>query len=1082
MELKTFFAQDLSGNVIPSPTVDVYQPGTTTRVTGLQTATGAALSNPFTGTSTGQITLAAPDGTYDLAISGGGRAITMRVRFVDVDADSVAAAAASALSASENASGAQADRIAAQAARDAAFVNADVYTSIAAAQDDAGLANGQQYQIVSADGLTMLRYRKDSSSTSTPMASYPTASAAMLTSGNIFATTATVAELFGGAVSVSVDGRVVGFTIPAGQTGAIPGAGSYVGAEIPSTSMREKTVRLIQRYQATAGWMSAVSPLGGVVVQSRSASATTNLTPTSFSREQVGTEIVQICTCVVPVDSLAIRQVMQVNSKNLAESSDQTIQIVGVAYQVVSDTNATQTIADAALAQRMEWINPAISAAVAPVTASVNTMSSRIDQNALTSGNVLGTATSGQSNSEAFNGAAITTTSGVTSGFSIPADDGTGTKTGVNTYVTRFFDGTTLVGKTIDITAKYTVSENFLASCPAGTNALQVRIGGVVTTISETTAARAVTQDGTKLIIKARYAVPAGTTDIGVLYQVRSTSIAQAFVRSITIDSIGYQLGEEVGKTTNDVMLDQRMNVALAEALDGVVSTTTVIQAGPTRTYTTPKLANDAVVNATATARTEIQLDAGTYSTDPEGWSLAHYATLKGYGANTPVIHYAGADGATHADLETMWIRRDGTLENVKVTGRNVRYAIHAESGSPATATKDCKVTIKNSWIEHLGNVNNNWSTQSAWGSGISSGWHVRSENNIYRAPFSAFFYHTNGDFEKPTLVENIGDTFINTGASATGTAIELQPMGTKQRDQHRIIGCTIDGVFRYNVYLWLYTTIDYQPANHCEIESSGYGNTPAVFRVSDFGRALRIRAIAGAGSSVVVSGDAVPVIFGTARSFPGVENLPAYVDGTFDISGTGVGLSSNIFITSLGKRLGNCTSVNKTLTVTINGGTPTSIVFNQDYTNVDNATIIAAIQGSVGATSLAVVDTYAPGELYHPRLTDEERTLYNQSATIGIPKGSVLAFDGSRKFVRLMTSSDAASLFAGVALEDIYPLTFGRVKTRGWLWLPYVRMSPGALTFGATMSVGATPGRVDAGGSQGLLRAVRTEAVEVAP
>lgn len=85
MELKTYFAQDLQGNVIPSPTVYIYQPGTTTLATGLQTASGAALSNPFTGTSTGQIQLRAPTGAYDMRIAGAGRDYTIRVQFIDLD-------------------------------------------------------------------------------------------------------------------------------------------------------------------------------------------------------------------------------------------------------------------------------------------------------------------------------------------------------------------------------------------------------------------------------------------------------------------------------------------------------------------------------------------------------------------------------------------------------------------------------------------------------------------------------------------------------------------------------------------------------------------------------------------------------------------------------------------------------------------------------------------------------------------------------------------------------------------------------------------------------------------------------------
>ena len=60
---------------------------------------------------------------------------------------------------------------AAEAARDAAFVNANVFATEAAGR--AAVANGQQFQVVSADGLSILRYRRDSSSASTLMATYP---------------------------------------------------------------------------------------------------------------------------------------------------------------------------------------------------------------------------------------------------------------------------------------------------------------------------------------------------------------------------------------------------------------------------------------------------------------------------------------------------------------------------------------------------------------------------------------------------------------------------------------------------------------------------------------------------------------------------------------------------------------------------------------------------------------------------------------------------------------------------------------------------------------------------------------------
>ena len=89
MELKNFFAQDAQGNIIPSPTVYLYQPGTTTLAIGLKDAAGAPLANPFTGTAQGQVQLAAPDGDYDLRVAGAGRDFTMRVRFIDVVPGSV---------------------------------------------------------------------------------------------------------------------------------------------------------------------------------------------------------------------------------------------------------------------------------------------------------------------------------------------------------------------------------------------------------------------------------------------------------------------------------------------------------------------------------------------------------------------------------------------------------------------------------------------------------------------------------------------------------------------------------------------------------------------------------------------------------------------------------------------------------------------------------------------------------------------------------------------------------------------------------------------------------------------------------
>jgi hypothetical protein len=109
MELKNFFALDLQGNALRNPVAYLYQVGTQTLVTGLQSADGTARTNPFTGSTSGQLSFAAPDGEYDLRVVGGGRDTTMRVQFLDAGeqvadvAASVASATASALAAQNSA-------------------------------------------------------------------------------------------------------------------------------------------------------------------------------------------------------------------------------------------------------------------------------------------------------------------------------------------------------------------------------------------------------------------------------------------------------------------------------------------------------------------------------------------------------------------------------------------------------------------------------------------------------------------------------------------------------------------------------------------------------------------------------------------------------------------------------------------------------------------------------------------------------------------------------------------------------------------------------------------------------------------
>ncbi len=167
------------------------------------------------------------------------------------------------------------------------------------------------------------------------------------------------------------------------------------------------------------------------------------------------------------------------------------------------------------------------------------------------------------------------------------------------------------------------------------------------------------------------------------------------------------------------------------------------------------------------------------------------------------------------------------------------------------------------------------------------------------------------------------------------------------------------------------------------------------MFVIDDFGRALKIESVTESSiSEIAVSGNAVPVIFGSVVSKPGAGGIRGYVHGEFDVSGTPVGPNADLQITSLGKRLGDCTSVNKVLTIEIDGTSSVNVIFNANYTSASNATILSMINAALG--SAATASLYAVGERYRPLFADEERTFINSSAT-GIHMGAACAYTSDR-------------------------------------------------------------------------------------
>ena len=111
----------------------------------------------------------------------------------------------------------------------------------------------------------------------------------------------------------------------------------------------------------------------------------------------------------------------------------------------------------------------------------------------------------------------------------------------------------------------------------------------------------------------------------------------------------------------------------------------------------------------------------------------------------------------------------------------------------------------------------------------------------------------------------------------------------------------------------------------------------------------------------------------------------------------------------------------------------------------------------------------YGGATATRPLLSDEEGRFLNSTGAT-LPAKAALAYDGAEHKVRKMTSADAASLFAGVAIEAIANGESGRVKTGGAVLLTdLLRGDATAVGFGTTFSIG-TAGEFVVGGSKGLL------------
>lgn len=947
----------------------------------------------------------------------------------------------------------------------AALTHGQIKTTIAE-----GLTSGLDFFWVSSpDALNVVILYQNVSGVAVNKGSMPSAEfvkAVRLTSGDVFKSISTYGEALNGGVLIKdTQGRNVGLTIPAGQTGNA----SYVRAElglqsyIPDLIGTKITVDVY--FDATLNFVND-TVMTTTVMQVLRAGSVVTVTPESQSLTQMGGIIHKSITYTIRAGDSDVYPIFRPGVSTTA--ADRTAVMRSVIWAVGSPPVGFVT-----------WSDFHLSLILAP-------MRTDIANNTITSGELVDGNLYLQ-NGEALNGAVrINDSSGGMIGLSVPAGFSGGAS-----YVSPFFkvNGAGRAGSIIRVTAVFNATAGFLTACPPGTVALQVRRGGGSINVAPTNLR--MSQTGTKVTKSFDYTLTVDDLAVAPTYQIISTTPVAGTVRSISIASIKYTLtNTPPGETPADIMLGIQLAAAVSRlGVTGPEKDVTVADSGGE--FTTLAAANSASSGASVTEPVAILM---MDSADVLNVNLNDRVSTRGNRAERVRLHHAAPANVDPALIPTFQVIRpekNHHLENLRFDIENGRYPIHSDSGN---SFKNGEIVVYNCDIEHLGNQSAQdyqnslpgggvtvWPSLHAWGYGASSGQSVLIENGRLKSPSSAYYMHTNRNFSKPSHTVIQGEVLI--AWRDTGIAAQFQPLGSRQADTVTMRGNSINGRLYYWCNPWMQETLDYQPADHSEVKVFGYGNTPAVFEISEFGRALKIQSVTeGLPSKASVSGDAVPLIFGKENySFDGCPGIKGYVYGYADISGADVGAPTVGNITSLGKRLGNCTVVNKTLNVLIDGVTTKTIVFNQDYTAQSNATILAAINAAM--TGLAIATAYDIGGRYRPSFTDEELELVNATAE-GIEMFMAVAYDNHHKKIRKMTATDDPSLFRGVTWADIYPSKSGRVKFRGYLSRnDLLGLSAATMTFGQPVYIDpAVPGRMTlTPGTNVIMRAISSDAVEVA-
>ena len=389
----------------------------------------------------------------------------------------------------------------------------------------------------------------------------------------------------------------------------------------------------------------------------------------------------------------------------------------------------------------------------------------------------------------------------------------------------------------------------------------------------------------------------------------------------------------------------------------------------------------------------------------------------------------------------------DVTIRGITFVGQNLRYTVHQDDSRGVDTKRyyvDCGFVFKGDkgWKQTLG-----IGTHSGEETYVKGGY--SQSDGLF-----AFACHNNVDFKYPSVWSFENHTFSSLGDAQ---AISMQSCGSLVDDKLELIGCALVGrsyILTYGDSSWMTASENRDYFNHAEWQVTGYNNEPFLFNNAVEDSCLRFKTIAtGVSTSIRFdkNSSAYPLLVKNNRlntdksAYTGRDYIDGYIvqDGSVDMSAQAWGcrdVSERVYIydgstnfTSLGKRLGDCSTTSKTLGVIVNG-TSNTITFNKNYSAMTNAQIITEMNAQLSGVTVGL---YSYGRDYYPQLSDATEVVYNTGSTF-IPKGSIVA--KSKGDIHLAGENDKVY---GAALDDIPVVRLdasgakkgqGRVLKRGYI------------------------------------------------